>query len=84
LYASESGGNGSKSVCIATFKRRTVAQERHNNNWIRNLQSIDCTSQLEEFTLLFMALANIQLTDQKDDIKWNWTIDRKFSVSSAY
>jgi hypothetical protein len=54
---------------LAIFKTRTVVQELRNNNWIRNLQNTNCATHLEEFTLLFMALADIHLSDQKDKIK---------------
>jgi hypothetical protein len=42
---------------VARFKRRNVHVELKNNNWIRNFQQISTPTQLEEFTLLFMALA---------------------------
>jgi hypothetical protein len=51
--------------CMTRLKRRTFAQESRNNNWIRNLQDVNCTAHLEEFTLLFMALADIHLSDKK-------------------
>jgi hypothetical protein len=34
--------------------------------------------------MLFMALANITLNDQNDQIFWKWISNGKFSVSSAY
>jgi hypothetical protein len=39
---------------------------------------------MEEFTLLFMALSSVTLTEQSNSITWRWTGDGKFSVSSAY
>jgi hypothetical protein len=62
---------------IARFKCRTVAVELHNNNWIRNLKHINTSQQLEEFTLLFMAIAEVHLGDGKDSIFWKWTTDKK-------
>jgi hypothetical protein len=53
---------------IARFKGRTVATELHNNNWIRNLSYISTSLLLQEFTLLFMALAEVNLGGQKDYI----------------
>jgi hypothetical protein len=52
---------------IAKFKKRSVAAELHNDNWIMNLQQISTPSQLEEFTLLFMALSGLKLNDQNDE-----------------
>jgi hypothetical protein len=68
---------------IARFKCRTVAVERHNNNWIRNLKHINTSQQLEEFTLLFMAIAEVHLGDGKDSIFWKWTTDKK-NLATAY
>jgi hypothetical protein len=39
---------------------------------------------MEEFILLFMTLVDVELTDQQDSIKWKWTEDGNYSVSSAY
>jgi hypothetical protein len=39
---------------------------------------------MEEFTLLFMAISSVTLTEQEDSITWRWTRDGKFSVASAY
>jgi hypothetical protein len=61
-----------------------VRSELHNDNWIRNLQNITTTVQIEEFILLFMALSQITHTDQKDKIHWRWTRDGVYTVASAY
>jgi hypothetical protein len=53
---------------IARFKNRSVHTELHNLNWIRNLQEISNVVQLEEFTILFMALSSIELTQESDKI----------------
>jgi hypothetical protein len=39
---------------------------------------------IEEFTLLYMVLSSVQLTDHKDSVTWKWSIDGKYSASSAY
>jgi hypothetical protein len=61
-----------------------VFTELHNQNWIRNLAGINTTTLLEEFTLLYMALSDAQLSDHKDQILWKWTLDGKYSVVSVY
>jgi hypothetical protein len=66
------------------FKRRFISTELTNSNWIRILQDIQTTSQLEEFILLFMALTPVSLSGQDDSIAWRWTANRCYSVSSAY
>jgi hypothetical protein len=66
------------------FKSRSVHYELNNGRWIRNLGEITSSDLLEQFVMLHMTLSSISLTDQKDQIFWKWTNDRKFSVSSAY
>jgi hypothetical protein len=69
---------------IAKFKSRTTNKELHNCNGISNLANITSPSELKEFTLLFMALALAQLSDQLDSISWKWTVDGKYTVALAY
>jgi hypothetical protein len=69
---------------LARFKYRNVHTELSNLNWIRNLMEISSEVELEEFTMLFMALSSIFLTEEKDEITWKWTSSGKFSVASAY
>jgi hypothetical protein len=52
----------------AKFKTRSVCTELSSNNWIRNLGEITTATQLEEFTMLFMAIDSIQLSQEKDNI----------------
>jgi hypothetical protein len=51
---------------MARFKKRTVAVELHNNNWIKNLGEINCPAVLEEYIILYMALSTVVLSDQMD------------------
>jgi hypothetical protein len=60
---------------IARFKHRSVHTELQNLRWIRNLQDISIVVQLEKFTILFMALSAIELTQERDQIFWKWTRD---------
>lgn len=69
---------------VARYKKRSVAKELHNFNWIRNCQRIDNPQLVEEFTMLFMVLATVTLSNQADEIKWRWTADGKYTVASAY
>jgi hypothetical protein len=69
---------------IAKFKKRLVHDEMRNDNWIRGLRNIHTTQQIEEFTMLFIALASVTLTNQEDEINWKWTTNGKYSVFSAY
>jgi hypothetical protein len=67
---------------VARSKHRSVHKELHNLNWIRNLKEINAVSLMEEFILLFMALADVELSDQHVSIKWKWTEDSNYSVSA--
>jgi hypothetical protein len=40
-----------------------------NLNWIKNHRDINSTPLLEEFILLFIALSEVELSQQKDDIR---------------
>jgi hypothetical protein len=50
----------------AKFKHRIVHTEMRKLNWIKSLGEIRSSSLIEEFTLLFMALSSIELSQQKD------------------
>jgi hypothetical protein len=52
----------------ARFKCRSFSTELNHFNWIKNLIGINTTTQMEEFTLLFMALASVSLSEQPDTI----------------
>jgi hypothetical protein len=69
---------------VARFKQRFVSTGLHRSNWIRSLTDIADASQMEEFTLLFMALSSVTLTDQPDSITWKWTSNGVFSLASSY
>jgi hypothetical protein len=69
---------------ITKFKKRRVHSELSNCNWIRSLQEIQTATQLKEFTLLFMALSPVSLTDQEGSLTWRWTSNVCYSVASAF
>jgi hypothetical protein len=69
---------------LARFKKRSVFKELQNLNWIRNFLELGNSTVLEEFVLLFMALANVSLSDEKDKITWRWIADGQYTVASTY
>lgn len=69
---------------VARFRRRNVAAELVNHNWGQNFKRLNTPILVEEFVMLFMALAAVQLNEEKDQIFWRWTNDGNFSVASAY
>jgi hypothetical protein len=88
--------SGQDRLCLSIFLRiknagfknklttsRTPCRAQCFLLW-KNSNEITSATQLEEFTMLFIALDSVELSEQKDTISWNWTKDGKFSVSSAY
>jgi hypothetical protein len=51
----------------ARCKRRMVSIDLHNSNWIRNIRGINTPAMLEEYTLLYMALSSVSLTEQANE-----------------
>jgi hypothetical protein len=66
------------------YKFRTVSKELSNMNWIRNLRQVNTKALMDEFILLFTALNDVILTEERDTIAWKWTRTRQYSVVSAY
>jgi hypothetical protein len=66
------------------FKRRSISYEMQNLNWVRNIQNINSTVLLQEFVMLYVALQQVGLNENRDEIVWRWSANRKLSVSSVY
>jgi hypothetical protein len=49
-----------------------------------HLANISSSEEIEEFTMLFMALAPVTLTNEPHIIKWRWTTNDQYYVASAY
>jgi hypothetical protein len=54
---------------IARFKSRLICTELQNSKWINNLANITTSQEMEEFTMLSMALDPVTLNDNTDSIK---------------
>jgi hypothetical protein len=68
----------------ARNKFKTVHKELHNMNWIKNLKHINFETLIDEFILLFTALNDVSLNEEKDTIVWRWTRLGEYSAASAY
>jgi hypothetical protein len=83
-------GKASKEIApnlynLAHFKRRSVAKELEDNNWIYVAHHISTREELREYIKLWDLLRNVNLNDtQKDLIIWKWTADGSYSSTSAY
>jgi hypothetical protein len=69
----------------AHFKRRTVAKELMNKNWMRSVHHISTRQELLEFVNLWNLLKNFRLREEvQDSIIWKWEPSGKYSAASAY
>jgi hypothetical protein len=68
----------------ARFKFRTVGKELQNFNWIKNLKAINTENLMDEFVLLFSALSEVTLNNDRDKIVWHWTPSGEYSAASVY
>jgi hypothetical protein len=62
----------------------TVQQALTNRNWIRGLQRISSTAQLQQFVRLWTLLQQVQLSEQPNEVCWRFTASGKYSSKSAY
>jgi hypothetical protein len=70
---------------LAHFKRRLVAKELDENNWIYAVRRITTSEELHEYIKLWDRLRNINLNGmQKDLIVWKWTPEGSYATASAY
>jgi hypothetical protein len=66
------------------YKFRTVKKEFNNMNWLKNLVQINTKTLLDEFILLFIALNDVVLNEEKYSIAWRWTRTGEYSTAYAY
>jgi hypothetical protein len=70
---------------IATRKKRTVATELYNNNWIRSVAKLNTPIQLAQYLQVWDLVQSTQISPQQpDSIRWTLTADGNYSASSAY
>jgi hypothetical protein len=68
----------------ARFKFRTGKTKLNNMNWIKNIRHINSETLMDEFILLFIALNDVTLSQEKDSITWKWSRTGEYSAASAY
>jgi hypothetical protein len=70
---------------VASRKKRPVAKELQNENWITAVSRLNSVDQLRDFLLVASITADINLDPlQPDSISWIWTTDGSYSAKSAY
>jgi hypothetical protein len=68
----------------AFYKYKMVNRELNNMNWIRNINQINTETPIDEFIILFIALNDVVLTEEKDAISWKWTTSGEYTIASTY
>jgi hypothetical protein len=70
---------------VASRKKRPVAKELQNENWITVVSRLNSVDQLRDFLLVASITADVNLDPlQPDSISWIWTTDGSYSAKSAY
>jgi hypothetical protein len=55
-----------------------------NDRWMTGMNRINSENQLREYTMLWIKLQGLDLTDEDDQIVWNLTASGKYNAASAY
>jgi hypothetical protein len=69
---------------LTRLKKLTVEQAMANDRWMTGMNRINSENQLREYTMLWIKLQGLDLTDEDDQIVWNLTASGKYSAASAY
>uniref|UniRef100_A0A453BYJ9 Reverse transcriptase domain-containing protein n=1 Tax=Aegilops tauschii subsp. strangulata TaxID=200361 RepID=A0A453BYJ9_AEGTS len=69
---------------LARFKKLTVKEALSTARWMQGLQRLDSYEQLCQFVGLWEKLQSVNLSYQRDKIKWNITANGRYSACSAY
>jgi hypothetical protein len=70
---------------IASRKKRLVAKELQNGNWITAVSRLNSVEELRDFLLVAAIVAEVNLDPlQPDSISWIWTSDGTYTAKSAY
>jgi hypothetical protein len=52
--------------------------------WIKNIKQINSETLMDEFILIFIAMNDVVLSEEKDAIAWKWFTSGEYSAKSAY
>jgi hypothetical protein len=69
---------------LALRKNQTVAQGLEAGKWMRGLQRITTTEELDQFITLWSMVAQVQLSDEPDKVLWRLSASAKYTSKSAY
>jgi hypothetical protein len=69
---------------FAWRKNSTVSQAMTAGRWMKGLQRISSTEEVQQFVMLWNLLRQVQLTEQPDNVIWRFTENGHYSSRSAY
>lgn len=69
---------------LARRKNLTVAAALSDDRWIKGLQCISSSDEIDSFVALWNKLQRVQLDHVPDSISWNWAASGSYSAKSAY
>jgi hypothetical protein len=70
---------------IASRKKRLVAKELQNGNWIRAISRLNSVEELRDFLFVATIAAEVNLDPSRpDSVSWIWTSDGSYTAKSAY
>jgi hypothetical protein len=69
---------------LARRKSLTVADSLHDGRWIRGLQRVTTTEEINQFVDLWLRVRQTHLTDQDDELTRKFSANGAYSAKSAY
>jgi hypothetical protein len=69
---------------LAWRKHQSVKEDLQNYNWTRGLWRMTSASEMAEFVSLWTLVSDVQLSEEKDTIRWKWTEHGQYTSRSAY
>jgi hypothetical protein len=70
---------------LAHFKKRSVAKELEDNNWIRAIRRISIRVELLEYIYLWELISRVNLNNVTNgSVVWKWRADGMYSAALAY
>jgi hypothetical protein len=69
---------------LAWRKNQSVKDDLHNSNWTRGLWRMSTAEEMAKLITLWTPVADVQLSDEEDTIRWKWTAHGQYTARSAY
>lgn len=69
---------------LARRKNLSVAHATCGGSWMKGLERLSTSEELDSFISLWSKIQNFTTSDLPDEISWNWTAAKTYTASSAY